>query len=166
MVLFSEKQRFRQWWFWLILLFPFATNIWNNYTEKQTFQIDFTTIYSVAFLMILIIFLFFWIMSLKTEITTEGVSVQFFPFHRKPRFFPWQDMESINVRKYKPLLEYGGWGLRVGLFGKGTAYNVSGNMGIQLEFKNNKKLLIGTQRPEEASIALQKIGKFSQGNIE
>ena len=165
MVLFSEKQKFRQWWIILLFLIPFATNIWQNYTENQRFKLDFPAIYSVVFVIILIIILFILIMSLKTEITTEGVSVQFFPFHRKPRFFPWQNINSIYVRKYKPLLEYGGWGIRVGLFGKGLAYNVSGNMGIQLALNNNKNLLIGTQRPEEVSIALQKAGKGQIENL-
>lgn len=160
MILFSEKQQFRQWWIWLILLFPFATNIWQNYKENQTFQLNFKSIYFVVFLIVIIIFFFFWIMTLKTEITTEGVSVQFFPFHLKPRFFPWQNIKSIYVRKYSPLREYGGWGLRVGIFGKGTAYNVSGNIGIQLEIIPNKKLLIGTRQPEEVKFALQKAGKL------
>jgi hypothetical protein len=64
------------------------------------------------------------------------------------------------VRKYKPLAEFGGWGLRFGVSGK--AYNISGNKGLQLELTNNKKLLIGTQKPEELSEALNKIGKLIQ----
>ncbi len=32
---------------------------------------------------------------------------------------------------------------------KGTAYNVSGKIGLQLELKNGKKILIGTRKPEE-----------------
>ena len=55
------------------------------------------------------------------------------------------------------LLEYGGWGLKGGLLwkkSKGIAINVSGNIGIQLELKNGKKLLIGTQKLQEAKQVL------------
>ncbi|MFB6257265.1 MAG: hypothetical protein ABEH38_01110 [Flavobacteriales bacterium] len=37
--------------------------------------------------------------------------------------------------------------------------NVAGSKGIQLELKSGKRLLIGTQRPEEAKEALQKLEK-------
>ncbi|MBX2959059.1 MAG: hypothetical protein KF732_03800 [Flavobacteriales bacterium] len=67
----------------------------------------------------------------------------------------------MYVRQYSPLTEYGGWGIRLGLFGKGTAYNVSGNKGLQLEFTNNKKLLIGTNKPNELTETLTKIGKLN-----
>ena len=33
--------------------------------------------------------------------------------------------------------------------GKGKAFNIKGNMGLQLQFKDGKKLLIGTQKEEE-----------------
>jgi len=45
----------------------------------------------------------------------------------------------------------------LGLFGKGRALNMSGNMGLQLELKDGKKLLIGTQKFEELEQLLQKI---------
>jgi hypothetical protein len=53
--------------------------------------------------------------------------------------------------------------LRYGLSAKGKAYNVSGNQGIQLVFKDGNSLLIGTQKPNEASAALQKAGFLKVG---
>ncbi|MEO0075774.1 MAG: hypothetical protein ABIK31_06695 [candidate division WOR-3 bacterium] len=60
------------------------------------------------------------------------------------------------------MTEYGGWGLRLGLFGKGTAFSVSGNKGLQLEFTDNKKLLIGTNKLDELTETLKKIGQLKQ----
>jgi hypothetical protein len=71
-------------------------------------------------------------------------------------------LTKIYVRQYAALTEYGGWGLRFGLWGKGTAYNVSGNKGLQLEFHTNKKLLIGTKKPDELTEALNKMGQLKQ----
>ncbi|MBK9224473.1 MAG: hypothetical protein IPO23_07190 [Flavobacterium sp.] len=75
---------------------------------------------------------------------------------------PGDKLTKSFVRQYSPLMEYGGWGLRLGLFGNGKAFNVSGDKGLQLEFTDNKKLLIGTNRPEELTETLIKIGQLKQ----
>ena len=72
----------------------------------------------------------------------------------KFRHFSWAELEEIYVREYSPISEFGGWGWRFGMGGK--AYNISGDQGIQLVFKNGKKLLIGTQKPVEAAEALKR----------
>ncbi|MBE9601319.1 hypothetical protein [Pedobacter sp. MC2016-24] len=71
-------------------------------------------------------------------------------------------MTKSFVRKYSPLTEYGGWGIRFGLFGQGNAFNVSGNEGLQLEFNDHTKLLIGTKKPAELTETLNKIGQLKQ----
>ena len=61
-------------------------------------------------------------------------------------------MEKCYVRIYSPIKEYGGWGYRTSLGKKkGSAFNVKGNKGIQIEFKTGKKLLVGTQKESEAT---------------
>jgi hypothetical protein len=42
------------------------------------------------------------------------------------------------------------------LFGSG-AYNVKGNIGLQLGLKNGKKLLLGTQKGAEIEAALKNV---------
>jgi hypothetical protein len=93
---------------------------------------------------------------LNTQIKIEGIYVRLFPLQVSYRFLPWNSLLKCYVRKYSPVAEYGGWGFRLGLFGKGTAYNISGNDGLQLEFANGKKLLIGTQKPGELSKVIDK----------
>lgn len=132
--LFAEKQRFTQWWLWLIMILVVASVF---YYEESTLEM----------VVALLIPLFLFVLNLETEISQEGISVRFFPFHLKKKFFSWEEIEKINVREYSPLLEYGGWGIRRGK--SGGAYNVKGNMGLQLVLKNGKKILIGTQKAEE-----------------
>jgi hypothetical protein len=62
------------------------------------------------------------------------------------------------IRKYNPIKDYGGWGIRWGSFRKGNAYNMSGNMGLQLVFKDGKKLLFGTQRSSELDQIIEQLG--------
>lgn len=82
----------------------------------------------------------------------EGIHYAFKPLHRKHEMLKWEEIDKCYVRKYKPMREYGGWGWRYGCRG-GRAFNMSGNMGLQIETKSGKKILIGTRRPDE----LQKV---------
>jgi hypothetical protein len=75
--------------------------------------------------------------------------------------YSWDKIAKSFVRQYNPIIEYGGWGLRLGLFGKNRAYNISGKEGIQLVFHDHKKLLVGTNKPEEATNALKKAGHLT-----
>ncbi len=163
-VLFTETQRFRQWWFWLVLVLINRINIWfliKKYVYKETFTnsayhnssgLEFAT------LITLLVTILILIIKLETIIQTDQIEIRFFPFHLSFRKYPNNTIESAFVRTYNPITEYGGWGIRLGLFGKGKAFNVSGNQGIQLVFNGGRKLLIGTQKPDEASAVLQKAG--------
>lgn len=93
------------------------------------------------------------IFRLETQMNAEGISYKFAPL-AKARTIEWDDVEKAYVREFKPLREYGGWGIRYS-FGRGKAYYVKGNKGIQLELKNGKKVLLGTQNPGEAAQLLQ-----------
>jgi len=156
-ILFSEKQRFRQIWIWLFLLVLdgwFLFKLFNHPSHSQPFNKDFLN----PAIVVLLITLLFGVLRLDTQIRQDGVYVRFFPVRLHFRKYPWEDIEKIFVRKYSPLGEYGGWGIRFSLSGKGRALNISGNKGIQLVLPNNAKLLIGTNKPEEAALALSNSG--------
>jgi len=164
-VLFTEKQRFSQWWVWLILLGIngfFIFGIFKQVIGGQQFgdkPMSNAGLIIVTAVVISISFLFTKI-CLETVITPEGIYVRFFPIHLSFYHYRWENITKCYVREYNPLKEYGGWGLRIGLSGKGQAFNISGNTGLQLEFKNNDKLLIGTNKPEELAEALSKLGQL------
>ncbi|MHA8071126.1 hypothetical protein V7S77_04330 [Aquirufa ecclesiirivi] len=162
--LFSETQKFNQWWIWVILIGFCAYFLWGAY--KQLFQgIAFgnNPMSSEGLLITSFIFaailLFFLNVKLETYIQSNGVYVRFFPFHFSFKYYSFEEMNKVYVRKYAPHWEYGGWGLRYGMFGRGKAFNVSGNQGLQLEFKDGSNLLIGTQKPIEIAEVLTLLGK-------
>jgi hypothetical protein len=97
---------------------------------------------------------------LLSKIDAQGISFKFKPFHRIHRMIKWDEIQSIQVKEYSPLFEYGGWGIKHTSFGKNSnvAYNISGNKGILIVLKNGKTIMLGTQNEKEAILA---IGNFN-----
>jgi hypothetical protein len=142
---FKETQRFTQWWLWLVLVGSWVVLMYSLATvQPQT-----TIAYFISFVVGMLLPILFWQMRLMTRITEEGIYVRFVPFHFKEQFYPWESIESAQVRTYSPLMEYGGWGIKYGFNGQGKVFNVAGDQGLQLVFKSGEKLLIGTQKPIE-----------------
>ena len=98
----------------------------------------------------------FLLLKLETYVSRDGVYVRYFPFHIRFKRFRPEDLSEYYARQYKPIREYGGWGIRYSLR-NGKAYNTSGNQGVQLVFKSGKKLLIGSQKPEQLEAAIREI---------
>jgi hypothetical protein len=158
MKVFIESQRFTQTWLILILIIalivPLGIGIYGI-IQQLIYSIPFGDkpmsdlgLISFTIGMFLLTLLTFFI-KLVTRIDEKGIHYQFFPFHFSMKTISWNEISKIGIRTYLPISEFGGWGLRGGFFfnkGKEKAVNISGNIGIQLIFKNNKKLLIGTQQ--------------------
>ena len=73
-ILFEEKQKFNQWWLWVILLvFPFLSVV----------PFDGNAINYNYVLIGIAIPLIFYFFELRTFVTKEGLHYQFFPFHFK-----------------------------------------------------------------------------------
>lgn len=159
-ILFSERQSFKQIWIWTLI---FGINIFyicglirqvflgHKFSDNPMSN---TMIIVVMVLTFLPTLLFFYI-KLETEIKSDGIYVRFFPIHLRFKFYSWDNLNKTFVRKYCPIGEFGGWGIR-GL-GKNRAFSISGNKGIQLVTKDGSKLLIGTTKPEEVTKILNHV---------
>ena len=155
MRVFEERQRFTQWWFFAIQAVVILGVLYIAYDWYQNKYIVGAANRNEAIVMVLVVVLtivpisILSFLSLQTRIDERGIHYRFVPFHRTERKIEWKELGQCYTRKYNPIKEFGGWGYRVS-FGKGKAYNVKGNQGIQLETQDGKKLLLGTQKPEEA----------------
>lgn len=159
-ILFREKQSFRQWWLWSILILLNAFSIFaaiRQLTGGKPVGDNPLSNTGILFVTSMVILLtsFIYSLRLETQIGKDGIHVRFYPFHLSFKHFPWARISKVYVRQYSALWEYGGWGLRTNFFGRGEAFNVSGSYGIQIEFTGGRKLLIGTQQPEEVERVLQ-----------
>jgi hypothetical protein len=157
-IVYKEMQGFKQSWLRYILPVSFVIAIIIFLLQVFTKQ-EYLSDALFATIIIACIAFFLFSIRMETLIKTDGIYVRYSPFHRQHQFFPWETIQAISIRKYNPLLEYGGWGIRFGIFGLGKAYNVSGTIGIQLVFQNGDRLLIGTTAPDEVAAALNRLNQ-------
>ena len=162
-LIYREEQRFGSWLRWLIALLmalavPFSIFSLTKIPSEQGSSdiLPILTLIIVGICVPIAVALLFWVLKLETEVRSDGLYIRFFPAHIHFKRFGVEDLSECYARKYKPLLEYGGWGIRCSLR-KGKAYNVSGNKGVQLVFISGKQLLIGSQRAEELEEAIRSI---------
>lgn len=89
-----------------------------------------------------------------TTVTADAVTVRF-GFLYSTRI-PFSEIRSAAAIVYRPIREYGGWGIR------GTrrrrALNMRGNQGVLLTKADGSTLLIGSQKPRELLAALAQAG--------
>ena len=146
--IFYEKQQFRQVWIWmilililLILLIPIISGVFGVFLNIILLTIGYCFIW------------LFYSMKLITEIKKDGIQITFTPFTNF--IIPFNKIRSYKIREYRPILEYGGWGIRFNRAGK--AYTVSGKIGLQIELSNGKEILIGTENPDKILQSLNKL---------
>ena len=161
-ILFQEKQKFTQWWLWLILLAPFVYFLYTLFSPmiapsaassgNISVSIAMPTSMWVTLLLLLLILLFMYLIKMTTVIDAEKIKIKHMLFLEK--IFKWEDIESAEIIKYG----FVGYGIRISL-NHGTVYNVKGNKGLFIKMKNGKKRLIGTQRPEELKKVIQNLAQ-------
>ena len=102
----------------------------------------------------LVLFLVVFLLYMTTEVTPSDVRVWFgwAPIYR--RVVPLGDIRRIEPAAFRPIADYGFWGIRSGRDGE-RALIARGNRGVRLELADGSLLLIGSQRPDELAQALQ-----------
>jgi hypothetical protein len=153
MKIFIEKQKFTQPLVIIGLLLAFIATAYTTVLQLKTISGgDFGEILkaSLGIIIMLLVTFFIFSIKLKTRIDEKGVYYQFFPIHFSYKFIPWNTLDKCYIRNYNAITEYGGWGFRFSFFRKrGKAFNVKGDIGLQLVLKNGEKILIGTQKKDE-----------------
>ena len=91
--------------------------------------------------------------TLHLQMDERGVRYRFWPFIGGWITHSWHDLESVEIRKYRPLLEYGGWGYRFSA--KGRALTLGGRVGVQIKTKGAKRVLIGVENDTEAARVIE-----------
>ena len=146
--LYVENQKFNQWWLWIILL---------SFPIFAIYPFDLNNINYTYIFISIVIPLFFYFLELRVFVNSDGLYYQFFPIHLKKYSISFSEIKKVEALKYKPIVDYGGWGIKYGFEGK--AYNISGNLGVKIYLFNGKNILFGSKKHKEFETALKKAMK-------
>lgn len=136
---YRETQRFRQITIALSVVMGIALGI-ASYGGIKLIEIALLSIFPIVFTV-------FYIAKLTTEVREDALYIKFYPFHRSPIKIPYKNIEEYHPKKYNPVLDYGGWGIRNG--NKEKAYTVTGKKGVRIGRSNGQPILIGSQQPHK-----------------
>lgn len=153
--LFTENQRFTQWWLWIIWTAVGLLPLYMIYEQLILGNPVGTNPMPDAGVVIMTLFIYgliglFAIFRLKTTIDREAIRFRMYPLVSKT--FLWEDIRSAEVVNYGFV---GGYGIRVGSK-YGTVYNIKGKTGLAIVLKNGRKLCLGTQRGDELKRVIRK----------
>ena len=157
--LYKEEQKFGQPWIWLIFIpltassltfFAFGLHkqlvLGEPFGDKPMPDAGLLIVAIFTVLLMVGITLLFYKMKLVVEIRSDGVYFRYPPMINAFRRIGNDEIQRFEVREYKPIREFGGWGIKTGTSNYGKAYNTKGNIGLQLYLKDGTKVLFGTQR--------------------
>jgi hypothetical protein len=157
-IVFREVQRFAQWWIWFIVI-AVAVLTWVTVITQLFLGDPFgeylfrdTVVLVIWVLVGILLPLLFVFACLIIEVRRDALYYRFVPFHRSFHRIDYVDIDACEARTYRPIREYGGWGIRMSRTGK--AYNVKGDRGVQLVFTDGRRLLLGSQQADELASAI------------
>jgi len=157
-ILFTEVQKFRQWWLWLILILAslplagiliYQLSTGHPVGDKPASN---AVLAMIVFLISVPMLSGFYFLKLFTEIDTETIYYGFGISGQNLNEIKIADVIEMNVVPYKS----NGLGMRMSnTFG--TVYNTSGGLGLFITTKSGAKVTIGTKKPEELRAAIDKM---------
>lgn len=159
MEVYSEKQYFDQWWIKLVLYAGAGFCVYAC-IQQLLYKIPFGDhpVSDIGLILITlgfaIFYAFFRYLRFEYSLSVEGLTYRFRPIHGSTRQIKAHEIEWMGIEKYRPLLEYGGWGIRYGR--KGLAMTTSGNIGLRVTLKSGKSILLGVLDQEALSAFLQR----------
>ncbi len=73
------------------------------------------------------------------------------------RTIPFSEIEGLEAVTYRPMREFGGWGVRG--VGKRKAWTARGNRAVELSLSGGRQLLIGSDRPQRLAERIRTLGR-------
>lgn len=151
-VLYREVQRDKPWWVWAVVA-ALAVGAWGVLVAVVVLGLPRggpppmppEAAWLIAGLAGGLVPVLTWVLRQETVVSELEVRTRLYPF-------PWvrvrvDRIREARARRYRPMLEYGGWGWRLGL--SGWCVTLRGTGGVQLVLANGRRLLIGSERAEE-----------------
>ena len=102
--------------------------------------------------------IFLLLMRLHYKIENNVFMYKSSPLHLSWRNIPISSITEVASITYRPIVDYGGWGIRYGYKGE-WAYNMRGNKGVRIKTIDGKRIMFGSQKADELQKAIETIMK-------
>jgi hypothetical protein len=101
----------------------------------------------------LLVFLIIFLLQMTTEVTPTELRIWFGWAPGSPRVVSTSEIRRVEIVTYRPIADYGFWGVRAGRDGE-RAFIARGTRGVRIELNDGSKYLVGSQRAEALALAL------------
>ncbi|WP_406826509.1 hypothetical protein [Pedobacter sp. KACC 23697] len=158
---FEEKQHLKLWWLYLLIgvdaIIVLSIVLFDKGGMSFT---DLKDVYFAPLWAVLLPFIIIYLIQqhvLTLRINHEGIFYRYFPFKAKLKHLPWDEIDKAYTTKYDAFGDYGGYGVKSRLWFKFSdkAYLLNDkDRGLQLKFKNGRKLLFSSNKIDEMELFL------------
>lgn len=91
---------------------------------------------------------------LDVEVRADHLFIAFGPVHLVRKRIRYRDMESVEAVTYRPIREFGGWGIRP--TGGKTAWTIRGNRAVRVVLRSGKQIYVGSRFPQRLASRIQR----------
>ncbi|MDE2882950.1 MAG: hypothetical protein OXU69_09585 [Gemmatimonadota bacterium] len=103
--------------------------------------------------MLLVVSLTAMFIRLDVEVRADHIFIAFGPVNLVRKRISFSDIESVRGLTFRPLIEFGGWGIR---WRPGrTAWTIRGNQAAAITLSGGKQIYVGSQHPQRLAGAIQ-----------
>jgi len=158
---FEEQQHLKLWWLYLLVgvdaIIVLSIVLFDKGGMSFT---DLKAVYFAPLWAVILPFAIIYLIQqnvLTLRINEEGIYYRYFPFKARLKYLKWDEIAKAHITKYDAFGDYGGYGVKIRLWFKfdDKAYILNDkDRGLQLEFKNGKKLLFSSNRIDEMELFL------------
>lgn len=152
-VLFEERSAW-PWWVHLLILGAVGACLWTSLKALALGGLGspgsgpaWLSALTAGFGVVLMAGFYLLMGDLRTRVKLDGVYVSFGRLGLIRKRIPFEEIEEARALTYSPLLEFGGWGIRMGKERK-LAWTVRGNRAVRMDLTNGKVFYLGSDRPE------------------
>ena len=169
-IYFKEEQKFRQAWVWILIAVLTAITVGyfiygidkqliqgEQFGDKPMSNMGLIIAGIVSAVVIIGVAALLYLTRMILIVASDGIHRSTPTLINKETIKPPEGIARYEIPRDKPIREVGGWGIRTGNKKNGLAYNVSGNLGLQIFLNTGKKIMFGTQRKEAIGLAMKKM---------
>jgi len=96
---------------------------------------------------------------MTTQVRRTSVRIAFGYIDLIEKVIPFDEIEDAEAMRYRPIVEFGGWGIRWGWGRSKRAWTLSGNEALVLHLTDGTHFYVGSEHPERLLTALRGVWK-------